>query len=94
MDEIVVHTRKRIAGLDRPKSLTERVQEFDAKEEVLREMVFVKLCRRLMHYYRTLASHLARTLWQLGVLTVFVGYPYFISQDKGNKFTSKYLVLS
>ncbi|WP_231961142.1 MULTISPECIES: transposase [Sulfolobaceae] len=27
-------------------------------------------------------------LWQLGVSTVYLGYPYFISQDKGNKFTS------
>ncbi|WP_231961192.1 MULTISPECIES: transposase [Sulfolobaceae] len=26
-------------------------------------------------------------MWELGVLTVYLGYPYFISQDKGNKFT-------
>lgn len=52
-----------------------------------RERVFTKLYRRVFHYYRTLASHLAKTLWQLGVLTVYLGYPYFISQDKGNKFT-------
>jgi putative transposase len=26
-------------------------------------------------------------LWDIGVSTVYLGYPYFISQDKGNKFT-------
>ncbi len=53
-----------------------------------RERIFLKLYRRLLHYYRTLASHLAEYLWSLGVSTVYLGYPYFISQDKGNKFTS------
>jgi putative transposase len=52
-----------------------------------RERIFLKLYRRLLHYYRTLAFHLAEYLWSLGVSTVYLGYPYFISQDKGNKFT-------
>jgi putative transposase len=67
----------------------EKVQEVEARGEVLRERkrVFAKLYRRLIHYYRTLASHLASTLWGKGVSTVYLGYPYLISQDKGNKFT-------
>ncbi len=71
------------------KSKAEKIQEVEAREEVLRERkrVFAKLYRRLLHYYRTLASHLAKSLWNLGVSTVYLGYPYFISKDKGNKFT-------
>ncbi|WP_246263913.1 zinc ribbon domain-containing protein [Metallosphaera tengchongensis] len=53
-----------------------------------RERVFTMLCRRLLHYYRTLSSHLAKTLWGLGVSTVYLRYPYFISQDKGINFTT------
>ncbi|MCI2415704.1 MAG: transposase [Candidatus Aramenus sp.] len=26
-------------------------------------------------------------MWSLGVSTVYLGYPYFIAQDKGNKLT-------
>ncbi|MCI2415756.1 MAG: transposase [Candidatus Aramenus sp.] len=72
------------------KSEAEKVQEQEAREEVLRERerVFAKLYRRLLHYYRTLASHLAKSLWSLGVSTVYLGYPYLIAQDKGNKLTS------
>jgi putative transposase len=81
--------QKKIAELDKLKSEAEKIQEVEAREEVLRERkrVFAKLYRRLLHYYRTLASHLAKSLWDLGVSTVYLGYPYFISQDKGNKFT-------
>ncbi|AAY79910.1 transposase [Sulfolobus acidocaldarius] len=81
--------QKKIAELDRLKSEAEKIQEVEAREEVLeeRKRLFNKLYRRLLHYYRTLASHLAKALWNLGVSTVYLGYPYFISQDKGNKFT-------
>ncbi|MCI2414468.1 MAG: transposase, partial [Candidatus Aramenus sp.] len=71
---------KKIAELDELKSETEKVQEQEAREEVLRkrERIFFKLYRRLIHYFRTLASHLTKTLWSLGVSTVYLGYPYFI----------------
>ncbi|AOL17746.1 transposase [Sulfolobus sp. A20] len=82
--------QKKIGELDRLKAEDEKIHETEAREEVLRERerLFKKLYRRLIHYYRTLASHLAKSLWELGVSTVYLGYPYFISQDKGNKFTS------
>ncbi|MCI2414177.1 MAG: transposase, partial [Candidatus Aramenus sp.] len=32
--------------------------------------------------YRTLASHLAKSLWSLGVSTVYLGYPYFIPRTR------------
>ncbi len=81
--------QERIAEVDKLRSEAEKVQEVEARGEVLmeRERLFFKLHRRLLHYYRTLASHLAEYLWDLGVSTVYLGYPYFISQDKGNKFT-------
>jgi putative transposase len=71
---------KKIAELDKLKSETEKVQEQEAVEEVLRERerIFSRLYRRLLHYYRTLASHLAKSLWDLGVSTVYLGCPYFI----------------
>jgi len=74
----------KIAELDKLKSEAEKVHELNAREEVLREgeRVFAKLYCRLLHYYRTLASHLAKSLWSLRVSTVYLGYPYFISQGR------------
>ncbi|QKQ99885.1 transposase [Metallosphaera tengchongensis] len=82
--------QKKVAELDKLKAEAEKVQETEAREEVLseRERLFKRLYRRLLHHYRALSSHLSKTLWQLGVSTVYLGYPYSISQDKGNKFTS------
>ncbi|MCI2415060.1 MAG: transposase [Candidatus Aramenus sp.] len=50
--------QERIAELDKLKSEAEKVDELNAREEVLRERVLTRLYRRLLHYYRTLASHL------------------------------------
>ncbi|WP_240872193.1 zinc ribbon domain-containing protein [Acidianus infernus] len=57
--------------------------------ELLRERrrLFKKLTRRLLHLYRNLASHLIETLHELGVSTIYLGYPFNIVQEKGNKFT-------
>jgi len=43
--------------------------------------------RRLLHLYRNFASHLLKTLHELGVSTIYLGYPFNIARDKGNKFT-------
>ncbi|MGC9113459.1 zinc ribbon domain-containing protein, partial [Acidilobus sp.] len=42
---------------------------------------------RLLHLYRNLASHIVKTLHELGVSAIYLGYPFNIAQDKGNKFT-------
>jgi putative transposase len=47
-----------------------------------------KLRRRLIHLYRNLASHLLRTLHELGVSTIYLGYPFNITQQKGSKFNT------
>jgi putative transposase len=43
---------------------------------------------RLRHYYRTAIRFLAKTLHEIGVNEVFVGYPYMVSQDNGNEFNT------
>jgi len=62
----------------------------DAIDELNREVrrLHGKLRRRLLHLYRNLASHLLKQLHELGVSTIYLGYPFNIAQDKGNKFTS------
>jgi len=61
----------------------------DAIDELNREVrrLHGKLKRRLLHLYRNLANHLVKTLHELGVSTIYLGYPFNIAQDKGNKFT-------
>jgi putative transposase len=41
----------------------------------------------MTHLYRSLATHLIRKLWSLGVSAIYLGYPYEIAQEKGNKLT-------
>jgi putative transposase len=43
---------------------------------------------RLRHYYRTAIRFLAKALWRMGIGEVFVGYPYMLSQDDGNKYNT------
>jgi putative transposase len=49
--------------------------------------LFGKLMRRLLHLYRNFAKHLIEKLHELGVSTIYLGYPLNIAQEKGNKFT-------
>jgi putative transposase len=61
----------------------------DAIDELNHEMrrLFGKLVRRLLHLYRNFAKHLIEQLHELGVSTIYLGYPLNIAQQKGNKFT-------
>jgi putative transposase len=61
----------------------------DAVDELNREVrrLHGKLARRLLHLYRNFASHLLKQLHELGVSTIYLGYPFNIAQQKGNKFT-------
>jgi transposase len=62
----------------------------DAIDELNHEMrrLYGKLVRRLLHLYRNLASHLLKQLHELGVSTIYLGYPLNIAQQKGNKFNT------
>jgi putative transposase len=64
--------------------------EYEAQEELNREKrrLFKKLTRRLLHLHRNLASDLLKQLYDQGVSIIYLGYPYNIAQDKGNKFTA------
>jgi len=61
----------------------------DAIDELNHEVrrLFGKLMRRLLHLYRNFAKHLIEQLHELGVSTIYLGYPLNIAQQKGNKFT-------
>jgi putative transposase len=62
----------------------------DAINELNHEMrrLYGKLKRRLLHLYRNFAKHLIEQLYESGVSTIYLGYPFNIVQDKGNKFAS------
>jgi len=61
----------------------------DAIDELNHEVrrLYGKLMRRLLHLYRNFAKHLIEQLHELGVSTIYLGYPFNIVQQKGNKFT-------
>ncbi|MFP3220618.1 MAG: transposase [Candidatus Marsarchaeota archaeon] len=80
---------KKIAGVQSMADKKKNTAEYEACAELSREKrrLFKKLTRRLLHLYRNFASHLMKKLHDLGVSTVYLGYPFNIAQDKGNKFT-------
>jgi len=65
------------------KLLADAVDELDCEVRRLHG----KLARRLLHLYRNFANHLIKVLHELGVSTIYLGYPFNIAQQKGNKFT-------
>jgi len=83
------YLQKKIAEVQSLADKARNPGEYEAQEELNREKrrLFKKLTRRLLHLYRTLASHMIRTLHDQGVSTIYLGYPYNITQDKGNKLT-------
>jgi len=81
---------KKIAQVQSLANKTKNVGEYEAYEKLNREKrrLFKKLTRRLLHLYRNFACHLMKELHDLGVSTNYLGYPFNIAQEKGNKFTS------
>jgi len=81
---------KKIAQVQSLADKTKNSSGHEAHEELNREKrrLFKKLTRRLLHLYRSFASHLLKQLHELGVSTIYLGYPFNIAQEKGNKFTS------
>ena len=80
---------KRIAQVQSLADQTKKLGEYDVYEELLceRRRLFKKLQKRFVHLYRTLASKMVEELCDLGISTIYIGYPYNIGQEKGNKFT-------
>ena len=81
--------QKKISEVQSLSDKAKNINEYEAYEELKREKkrLFKKLMRRLLHLYRNFASHLIKELWEKGVSTIYLGYPFNISQEKGNKFT-------
>jgi len=83
------HFEKRIAQVQSLADEARNHGEYEAYEELLEERrrLHGKLTRRLLHLYRNFASHLVKELHEHGASTIYLGYPFNIAQDKGNKFT-------
>jgi len=83
------YLQKKIAEEQSHADKARNLGEYEAQEELNREKrrLFKKLTRRLLHLYRNLASDLLKQLHDQGVSIIYLGYPYNIAQDKGNKFT-------
>jgi len=81
--------QKKISEVQSLADKTKNIGEYDAYLELLREKrkLFGKLQRRLLHLYQNFAFHLLGTLHELGVKTIYLGYPFNIAQENGNKFT-------
>jgi len=80
---------KKIAEVQSLADKTKNMGEYKAYEKLLKEKrrLHGKLKRRFRHLYRNFASHLIKELHGLGVSTIYLGYPFDIAQEKGNKFT-------
>jgi len=80
---------KRISEVQSLSDKAKNIGEYEAYGELSRERrrLFKKLTKRLLHLYRNFASHLLKMLHERGVSTIYLGYPFNIAQDKGNKFT-------
>jgi len=83
------YLQNKIGEVQSLSSKMKNIEEYEAYYELNREKrrLFKKLTRRLLHLYRNFASHLLKALHERGVSTIYLGYPFNIAQDKGNKFT-------
>jgi len=83
------YLQNKIGEVQSLSSKMKNINEYEAYDELNREKrrLFKKLVKRLLHLYRNFASHLLKTLHERGVSTIYLGYPFNIAQDKGNKFT-------
>jgi len=83
------YLQRKIAEAQSLADRARNIGEYEAQEELNREKrrLFRKLTKRLLHLYRNLASKLLERLHDQGVSIIYLGYPFNIAQDKGNKFT-------
>ena len=83
------YLQRKIAEVQSLADKARNIAEYEAQEGLNREKrrLFKKLTRRLLHLYRSLASNLLKQLYDQGVSIIYLGYPFNIAQDKGNKFT-------
>ncbi|MFP3298619.1 MAG: transposase [Thermocladium sp.] len=83
------YLQNKISEVQSLSSKMKNIEEYEAYYELNREgrRLFKKLSRRLLHLYRNFASHLLKALHERGVSTIYLGYPFNIAQQKGNKFT-------
>jgi putative transposase len=81
--------QRKIADVQPLEDKAKNLKRYEWSEELRLEKSRLegKLKQREAHLYRTLASHLIKKLWSLGVSAIYLGYPYEIAQERGNKLT-------
>ena len=86
------YLQKKIAEARSLEDRTKNMKLYEWAEELRleRRRLEEKLKRRIAHLYRTLASDLIKRLWSIGVSTLYIGYPYDIAQERGNKLTDNF----
>jgi putative transposase len=89
LKEDYFHFEGRIAGLESEAARAKSMGDWARYRRLWAEVGRLKRkwAQRRAHLYRTLAGHLIRELWDRGVSTVYVGYPYEIAQERGNKYS-------
>jgi putative transposase len=82
------YLQKKISEVQSLADKAKNINDENAYQElnIVKRRLFKRLTKRLLHLYRNFASHLLKTLHELNVSTIYLGYPFNISQEKGNKF--------
>jgi putative transposase len=82
------YLQKKISEVQSLADKAKNINDENAYQElnIVKRRFFKRLTKRLLHLYRNFASHLLKTLHELNVSTIYLGYPFNIAQEKGNKF--------
>jgi putative transposase len=84
------YLQKKISEVQSLADKAKNINDENAYQElnIVKRRFFKRLTKRLLHLYRNFASHLLKILHELNVSTIYLGYPFNISQEKGNKFNA------
>jgi putative transposase len=84
------YLQKKISEVQSLADKAKNINDENAYQElnIVKRRFFKRLTKRLLHLYRNFASHLLKILHELNVSTIYLGYPFNIAQDKGNKFNA------
>jgi len=84
------YLQKKISEVQSLADKAKNINDENAYQElnIVKRRLFKRLTKRLLHLYRNFASHLLKTLHELNVSTIYLGYPFNIAQEKGNKFNA------
>jgi len=84
-----LYFEKRVSEVQSFAGRTKDVGVQEAHDELSGEKrrLFSELMSSLLHLYRNFASYMVKTLQQVDVSTIYLGYPFNIASDEDNEFT-------